>query len=115
MPPAELQNDDCYQNALAECHMTGICQFKLPLPHRVGAAALLCLLLQVFPATRDDKQRAVQAVEVLAGPRPSSSSTGSAGNGLQRFTFTFCMERIATGPYKDCWMTVGVRFGDYSV
>uniref|UniRef100_A0A383VGZ6 Uncharacterized protein n=1 Tax=Tetradesmus obliquus TaxID=3088 RepID=A0A383VGZ6_TETOB len=72
----------------------------------------------VFPATRVG-QRAVQAVEVLASTRHSSSSSSSAGDagadGLQRFTFTFCLELIHTGPYKGCWMTVGVRPGNYAV
>eukprot|EP00882_Tetradesmus_deserticola_P001583 GHRQ01001708.1.p1 GENE.GHRQ01001708.1~~GHRQ01001708.1.p1 ORF type:complete len:293 (+),score=94.20 GHRQ01001708.1:147-1025(+) len=70
----------------------------------------------VFPATRAGK-RAVQAVEVLAGAKHSngSSSGNGAADGLQRFTFTFCLELIQTGPYKGCWMTVGVRPGNYAV
>jgi hypothetical protein len=75
-------------------------------------------LLQVFPATRVG-QRAVQAIEVLATTRQSSSNSSAgvdgAAGGLQRFTFTFCLELIHTGPYKGCWMTVGVRPGNYAV
>eukprot|EP00879_Flechtneria_rotunda_P021727 GHRR01022911.1.p1 GENE.GHRR01022911.1~~GHRR01022911.1.p1 ORF type:complete len:251 (+),score=99.09 GHRR01022911.1:309-1061(+) len=89
----------------------------------------------VFPATRVG-QRAVQAVEVLAKPHlpgingSSSCSNGNGGSSsqhgeqagadsefgeLQRYTFTFCLEHIQSGPYKGCWMTVGVRPGNYSV
>ena len=35
-------------------------------------------------------------------------------SGLRSYTFTFCLERVAKGPYKDCWMTVGLRCGDYA-
>lgn len=91
----------------------------------------------VFPPTRVG-HRAVQAVEVLAGSKArrgndssshssssnhsSSSSSSSAHRrggdgdaGLQRFTYTFVLERITSGPYRDCWLTVGVRPGNYSV
>jgi hypothetical protein len=84
------------------------------------AVACMYVLLQVFPATRVG-QRAVQAVEVLAGARHSSRSSSSSSGGssaadaMQRFTFTFCLELIHTGPYKGCWMTVGVRPGNYAV
>lgn len=33
---------------------------------------------------------------------------------LRSYVFTFCLERVASGPLRDCWMTVGVRQGDYS-
>lgn len=96
-------------------------------------------LLQVFPPTRVG-HRAVQAVEVLAPkkscpsgngsqssintatPHPGSTSAASAaGLGqqqqqqLQRYTYTFVLELITNGPYRDCWLTVGVRPGNYAV
>lgn len=83
---------------------------------------------QVFPPTRVG-HRAVQAVEVLANSRaaaaaaaaktPPNGSNSSSSNGgkdhLQRFTYTFVLERITSGPYRDCWLTVGVRPGNYAV
>jgi hypothetical protein len=84
----------------------------------------LCLrhaVLQVFPPTRA-ANRAVQAVEIIASSKAASkSSSSSSGSGsssqeqLQRFTYTFVLERITTGPYRDCWLTVGVRPGNYAV
>jgi hypothetical protein len=89
-----------------------------------------------FTAGRGGQQRAVQAVEVLstkqhgvapaaaaaeAGGASGSNSSGSSNSGsggssgLQRYTFTFILERIAVGPYKHCWLTVGVRPGNYAV
>jgi hypothetical protein len=89
----------------------------------------------VFPPSRVG-HRAVQAVEVLANssrgaahgpqqPNGSSSSNGgrqagsSGSNGgqehLQRYTYTFVLERITSGPYRDCWLTVGVRPGNYAM
>ncbi|CAL5220843.1 g2927 [Coccomyxa viridis] len=57
----------------------------------------------LFPSQRKEN-RAVQAVEVRA----------PTGNRQHPYTFTFCLERIDVGPYKGCWMTVGLRMGDYS-
>lgn len=95
---------------------------------------LLCLCAhlthQVFPPSRVG-HRAVQAVEVLAnssrghstqqpgssssGGRQAGSSSGSNGEHLQRYTYTFVLERITSGPYRDCWLTVGVRPGNYAM
>mmetsp|Transcript_13668 Transcript_13668/g.18741 ORF Transcript_13668/g.18741 Transcript_13668/m.18741 type:complete len:255 (+) Transcript_13668:91-855(+) len=33
----------------------------------------------------------------------------------KRFTFTFCLAKVESGPYNNCWMTVGVRSGNYAV
>lgn len=94
--------------------------------------------LQVFPPTRVG-HRAVQAVEVLANSKARRATHGSSNNGsssshssnhsssvdrrggggdddgIQRFTYTFVLERITSGPYRDCWLTVGVRPGNYAV
>jgi hypothetical protein len=82
---------------------------------------LLCLLravLQVFPPTRA-ANRAVQAVEIIANSKAASKAGSSSSSGsqeqLQRFTYTFVLERITSGPYRDCWLTVGVRPGNYAV
>lgn len=32
----------------------------------------------------------------------------------KRQTFTWCLERVRQGPLKNCWLTVGVRVGDYA-
>ena len=45
-------------------------------------------------------------MEVVAAAAP--------GQAQRRQTFTFCLERVATGALKNCWMTVGVRVGDYA-
>lgn len=85
-----------------------------------------------FPRTRLG-EHAVQAVSVMArrdhsearessglGPEQARGARGwgppaaAEDAGLRSFTFTFCLERIMSGPYKDCWMTVGVRCGDYA-
>jgi hypothetical protein len=54
----------------------------------------------VFPSNRYGN-KAVQAVQV------SDSAD-------RQLTYTFCLERVEEGPYKGCWMTVGLRSGDYS-
>lgn len=86
----------------------------------------------VFPSTRTG-ERAVQTVEVMAQPSASQAASKRA------HTFTFCLEHITQGPYKvaswlqayyahahssftymskavvqGCWMTVGLRLGDYA-
>ncbi|KAK9828369.1 hypothetical protein WJX81_000058 [Elliptochloris bilobata] len=92
-----------------------------------------------FPRTRSG-EHAVQAVSVMArrdtGDSPLEGAEGSRNpregfevaergwrrggflaperSGLRSYTFTFCLERITSGPYKDCWMTVGLRCGDYA-
>lgn len=58
-----------------------------------------------FPSQRY-RNKAVQAVEV----QPQGGS--GAGQALRRFTF--CLEMVESGPYKECWLTVGVRLGDYT-
>jgi hypothetical protein len=86
----------------------------------LASVLLLVSAAQVFPPSRVGS-RAVQAVEVLANSKfsqqHSSSSSGSSDSKdhLQRFTYTFVLERITTGPYRDCWLTVGVRPGNYAV
>eukprot|EP01023_Acetabularia_acetabulum_P027562 TRINITY_DN2606_c0_g1_i10.p3 TRINITY_DN2606_c0_g1~~TRINITY_DN2606_c0_g1_i10.p3 ORF type:complete len:208 (-),score=13.12 TRINITY_DN2606_c0_g1_i10:210-833(-) len=52
--------------------------------------------------TNKSGNKAVQAIQV------------TSNQSRQEFTFTFCMEKILQGPYKDCWLTVGVRVGDYA-
>lgn len=82
-----------------------------------------------FPRTRSG-EHAVQAVSVQARQASGDGAReGSEGadrgwrrggflapqrSGLRSYTFTFCLERVAKGPYKDCWMTVGLRCGDYA-
>jgi hypothetical protein len=91
-----------------------------------------------FPRTRSG-EHAVQAVTVFARRPPGDGAPGAAGGGaagaaagaaaaaeapagaqplggpgLRAYTFTFCLERVLAGPYKDCWMTVGLRCGDYA-
>lgn len=77
----------------------------------------------VFPGSRQGT-RAVQAVEVTAAQRqraPASgssafSSSGSAGGEEGRpYRFTFCLERVEEGGMQGCWLTVGVKVGDYSL
>lgn len=61
----------------------------------------------VFPSTRIGT-RAVQSVEVTS---PSREGMKAA---KRSHTFTFCLEHVTQGPYKGCWMTVGLRLGDYA-
>ncbi|KAI8472351.1 MAG: hypothetical protein J3K34DRAFT_519826 [Monoraphidium minutum] len=82
----------------------------------------------VFPGSRQGA-RAVQSVEVTAARRPAAGGAaagaaaqgdggggGGAGGGAERaYTFTFCLERVEGGSMKGCWLTVGVRVGDYSL
>jgi hypothetical protein len=60
-----------------------------------------------FPSQRH-QDKAVLAVEVV-GRRQ-----GAEGAALRPLAFTFCLERAAAGPLRDCWLTVGVRVGDYA-
>ncbi|KAK9905556.1 hypothetical protein WJX75_002084 [Coccomyxa subellipsoidea] len=60
----------------------------------------------VFPSSRSGN-KAVQAVEVIAMQHKGEGR-------LRPFVFTFCLERVDVGPYKGCWMTVGLRCGNYS-
>lgn len=70
-----------------------------------------------FPQQREG-QRALQAVEVTALRRPGdpllTPTSRASGSKMRQYTFTFCLERINSGPFKDCWMTVGCRVGDYA-
>ncbi|KAK9787500.1 hypothetical protein WJX73_009000 [Symbiochloris irregularis] len=62
-----------------------------------------------FPSRRHS-DRAIQAVKVFS-PRREASVDDSD---LREHTFTFCLQEIAKGPYKGCWMTIGCRVGDYA-
>ena len=53
------------------------------------------------------QHKAVAAVEVEVGQL-------ERGGGAPRQVFTFCLEKIASGGLANCWMTVGVRVGDYA-
>eukprot|EP00877_Chromochloris_zofingiensis_P000634 jgi/Chrzof1/10571/Cz05g03260.t1 len=71
----------------------------------------------VFPSLRHNN-RAVQAVEVVANrgsdaaaSKPATSYSAS----LRSHAFTFCLEKIQAGPYEGCWLTVGVRVGNYAL
>eukprot|EP00898_Chlorokybus_atmophyticus_P008159 jgi/Chlat1/8344/Chrsp8S08108 len=65
----------------------------------------------VFPGPTDN--RAVQAVKVV--PVAANATSAGHSNELQReLTFTFCLEKVLEGAFKGCWMTVGVRVGDYA-
>lgn len=76
----------------------------------------------VFPGSRQGA-RAVQSVEVIAARRKGLEGEGSSGGsrlggsgGDERaYRFTFCLERVEAGSMKGCWLTVGVRVGDYSL
>ncbi|EIE23611.1 hypothetical protein COCSUDRAFT_41799 [Coccomyxa subellipsoidea C-169] len=60
----------------------------------------------VFPSSRSGN-KAVQAIEVMATQKKGEEI-------LRPYVFTFCLERVDVGPYKGCWMTVGLRCGNYS-
>ncbi|KAG2453305.1 hypothetical protein HYH02_001531 [Chlamydomonas schloesseri] len=66
----------------------------------------------VFPSTRHEN-KAVQAVEVVARPRHGPAA--SSDTALRSYTYTFCLERLDSGPCKDCWMVAGVRVGNYAI
>jgi len=73
----------------------------------------------VFPGSRQGV-RAVQAVEVVAargGGAAGAAARRQAGGGEGRehaYRFTWCLEKVESGSMKGCWLTVGVRVGDYS-
>jgi len=50
-------------------------------------------------------KRGLQAVKVI-----SQSEDGQK----QIRVYTFCLEKVLSGAYKDCWMVVGLRVGDYA-
>lgn len=49
--------------------------------------------------------RAVQAVKV---------TTENADGSRKEYTYTFYLEKILRGPYKNIWMVMGVKLGDYA-
>lgn len=52
-----------------------------------------------------DNVRALQAVRVKY----------QAGDGSEKSrVYTFCLEKVLKGGYKNCWMVVGTRLGDYA-
>lgn len=59
----------------------------------------------VFPSSRH-RNKAVAAVEVVP------ALAAAAGQHPQMFTF--CLEKVEAGPLSNCWLTVGVRVGDYA-
>ncbi|KAK9867890.1 hypothetical protein WJX84_003342 [Apatococcus fuscideae] len=82
----------------------------------------------VFPSTTRET-KAVQAIEICTsqqrqlGDQPPAEQhphavapqqTRSPPSDQRRLTFTFCLERVEVGPYKGCWLTVGVRAGNYA-
>ncbi len=52
----------------------------------------------VFPKQRSG-ERALQAVQVTS-TRRRAAAAGGGEDGLRPYTFTFCMERVQSGPYK---------------
>lgn len=66
----------------------------------------------IFPSHRHGN-RAIQAIQVMSKASTESAAPGS-NDQLRPYTFSFCLERIDQGPYKGCWLTVGVRVGNYS-
>ncbi|KAK9824657.1 hypothetical protein WJX72_012116 [[Myrmecia] bisecta] len=67
----------------------------------------------LFPSSRYGN-KAVQAVEVIAKAEEPAASRQASTKQQRRYTFTFCLERVDEGSYKGCWMTVGLRVGDYA-
>mmetsp|Transcript_19285 Transcript_19285/g.23024 ORF Transcript_19285/g.23024 Transcript_19285/m.23024 type:complete len:274 (-) Transcript_19285:168-989(-) len=65
---------------------------------------------------QDGDSRAVQAVSIQAiDPSCVVEADICRKQGrLRNYKFTFCLRKVKSGPYKDCWMTVGVRSGDYA-
>ena len=53
----------------------------------------------VFPKQRSG-ERALQAVTVTSARRRAAAVSGGEDGGLRPYTFTFCMERVQSGPYK---------------
>ncbi|KAG0567911.1 hypothetical protein M758_7G105200 [Ceratodon purpureus] len=50
-------------------------------------------------------KRALQAVKVIF-----HSDDGDEAKRV----YTFCLEKVLSGAFKDCWMVVGLRVGDYA-
>ena len=55
----------------------------------------------VFPKQRSG-ERALQAVQVVSARRRGAAVPGSSDSSWRPYTFTFCMERVQSGPYKVC-------------
>ena len=55
----------------------------------------------VFPNQRSG-ERALQAVQVVSARRRAAAAAVAGGgeDGLRPYTFTFCLERVQSGPYK---------------
>lgn len=68
---------------------------RAPRPARMQPISQL-----VFPSKRH-MNKAVCAVEVTSATQ-------------QRQAFTFCLEKVEQGPWKNVWLTVGMRVGDYA-
>lgn len=49
------------------------------------------------------------------GAAARRGAAAAAGGTTRSYTFTFCLERVAEGPYKDCWLVWGVRPGNYAL
>jgi hypothetical protein len=69
---------------------------------------------------QQQQQQQQQQGRSTEGHRGFMQDTGVAGGGdggekLRTTTYTFCLERLESGPYKGCWMTVGVRLGNYAL
>eukprot|EP00850_Spirogloea_muscicola_P004221 SM000018S03586 [mRNA] locus=s18:118881:120244:- [translate_table: standard] len=92
----------------AHPHFVSVEQFVLLLREPMYAPLLNCTHWElaspmVFHGKGDLK--ALQAVKV---------TSGRAQGGERLHTYTFCLEKVASGAYKDCWMVVGMRVGDYA-
>ena len=110
------------------CRRSRVCPVGLRLK-RAAVWARQAVSEMKFPRTRSG-EHAVQAVAVMARQEfGDGAREGSGGaergwrrggflapqrSGLRIYTFTFCLERVTKGPYRDCWMTVGLRCGDYA-
>ena len=53
----------------------------------------------IFPKQRSG-ERALQAVQVVSARRRPAAPGATDDGGLRPYTFTFCMERVQSGPYK---------------
>ncbi|GAQ83248.1 hypothetical protein KFL_001410060 [Klebsormidium nitens] len=87
--------------------------FELMLRQPMYSALINCTSWEISSALKfhgRGDNRAVQAVKVTA-PVEAAGKEPSA----RTYSYTFCMERIETGAYKGCWLTVGLRLGDYTV
>ena len=60
-----------------------------------------------------DGDRSLQVVEI----ERHMENDGAAADTLtkKKFVFTFCLRKVQEGAFKDCWMVVGLRSGDYTL